>query len=386
MCRLSPRRRRDFGLPCARRFGGRTRITPAGNLNRAILLLAIPMVLEMVLESLFAVVDMFWVAHAGSGRGGDGGADGIAADAGVRGRHGAEPFDHGDGGAADRRKRSRGRGGAGVQAIFLGLTMSLSDRRAVLHFRPGPAAADGRVARHCRHGNAGTRGSRWAASGAVVLLFLNNAIFRGAGDAAIAMRLLWVSNIINLVLDPCLIFGLGPFPQLGVTGAALATFTGRSIGVLYQFYRLMRGTERIRVLVRQIRLNLRKCCGGCCACRSTGIVQFAIANDELDRAGAHRRHFRRGGAGRLHDRDSHCDFRDFAVVGAEQCGGHAGGAESGREAAGTRGAGGLADGRLQHGVSGGAGGVLLHFCRPGDSDICERSGSGSDCGRRCCAR
>src|SRR5205823_966116 len=112
--------------------------------------------------------------------------------------------------------------------------------------------------------------------GVIMMLFLNNAIFRGAGDAAIAMRLLWVSNVINLILDPCLIFGWGPFPRLGVTGAALATFTGRSIGVAYQFYRLLRGTERIRVLRGQIRLNMEVLLR-LLRISLSGILQFAIA-------------------------------------------------------------------------------------------------------------
>jgi putative MATE family efflux protein len=114
-------------------------------------------------------------------------------------------------------------------------------------------------------------------SGAIMLLFLNNAIFRGAGDAAIAMRLLWVSNIINLVLDPCLIFGWGPFPKLGVTGAALATLTGRSIGVLYQFYRLLRGSERIHILRSQLRINVRVMLR-LVRVSLMGIFQFAIAH------------------------------------------------------------------------------------------------------------
>jgi len=91
------------------------------------------------------------------------------------------------------------------------------------------------------------------------------------------MRLLWVSNIINLILDPCLIFGWGPFPKMGVTGAALATFTGRSIGVIYQFYRLLKGTERIRVLTRQIRIHL-DVLWRLVRVSLTGILQFAIAH------------------------------------------------------------------------------------------------------------
>src|SRR3989441_7180907 len=218
-----------------------------GNLNRAILLLAIPMVLEMALESLFAVVDVFWVGRLGANAVATVGLTeslislvfavalglSLSTTAMVARRIGEKDKD--------------GASVAAVQSVAIGLMLSCLMGVPCLFYAPlllrlmgaspeivAVAANYARIA----------LGGCWA----VLMLFLNNAIFRGAGDAAIAMRLLWVSNVINLVLDPCLIFGLGPFPRLGVTGAALATFTGRSIGVIYQFYRLLHGSERIRVL------------------------------------------------------------------------------------------------------------------------------------------
>jgi putative MATE family efflux protein len=248
----------------------------SGSLNRAILLLAVPMVLEMVLESLFAVVDIFWVGRLGAN---------ATATVGLTESMLALVFSVAMGlslsttAMVARRigeKDPQGAAVAGVQAIALGLAVSLvigipcaiwaPNLLRLMGATPGIIATGSGYTRVCLGG-----------CFAVLLLFLNNAIFRGAGDAAIAMRLLWVSNIINLILDPCLIFGWGPFPRMGVTGAACATLTGRSIGVLYQFYRLLRGTERIRILASQVRLNfsvLMKLM----RVSLTGILQFAIAH------------------------------------------------------------------------------------------------------------
>jgi putative MATE family efflux protein len=246
-----------------------------GSLNRAILLLAIPMVLEMVLESLFAVVDVFWVARIGANAVATVGlteslltlvfavAMGISMSttAMVARRIGE--------------KDPEGAAVAAVQAIALGIMVSLLIGIPCFLYAPHLLKLMGASPEIVASG-AGYARIALGGSGVVLLLFLNNAIFRGAGDAAIAMRLLWVSNIINLVLDPCLIFGLGPFPKLGVTGAALATFSGRSIGMLYQFYRLMQGSERLRILRSQIRLNF-DVLFRLLRVSLTGMLQFGIA-------------------------------------------------------------------------------------------------------------
>ncbi|MGA8438479.1 MAG: MATE family efflux transporter [Candidatus Sulfotelmatobacter sp.] len=247
-----------------------------GSLNRAILLLAVPMVLEMVLESLFAVVDVFWVGRLGAN---------AVATVGLTESMLSLVFSVAMGlslsttAMVARRigeKDPEGAAVAGVQAIALGLFVSLAIGVPCFMFAPNLLRMMGASSEIVATGSGYTK-ICLGGSFAVLLLFLNNAIFRGAGDAAIAMRLLWVSNIINLILDPCLIFGWGPFPRLGVTGAALATLTGRSIGVLYQFYRLMHGTERIRILRSQVRLSLQVLLR-LIRVSLTGILQFAIAH------------------------------------------------------------------------------------------------------------
>src|ERR1017187_5185727 len=247
-----------------------------GNLNRAILLLAIPMVLEMVLESLFAVVDVFWVGRLGAN---------AVATVGITESMLALVFAIGlglsmsTGAMVARRigeKDPEDAAIAAVQSIGVGLAISLVLGIPAGIFAPHLLSLMGASPDIVATGSGYAR-IALGGCGAIVMLFLNNAIFRGAGDAAIAMRLLWVSNIINLILDPCLIFGIGPFPHMGVTGAALATFTGRSIGVIYQFYRLLKGTERIHILTRQLRLRF-DVLWRLVRVSLTGILQFAIAH------------------------------------------------------------------------------------------------------------
>jgi putative MATE family efflux protein len=248
----------------------------SGSLNRAILLLAIPMILEMVLESLFAVVDVFWVGRLG--------ADAVAT-VGLTESLLSLVWAIGLGLSLSTTAMVARRIGekdpaaaavAGVQAIIIGLAVSVLVGVPCLFYAPTLLRLMGASPQIISSGSGYAR-IALGGGGVIMMLFLNNGIFRGAGDAAIAMRLLWVSNIINLVLDPCLIFGWGPFPKLGVTGAALATFTGRSIGVLYQFYRLLRGTERIRILRQQIRVNFQVLLR-LLRVSLTGILQFAIAH------------------------------------------------------------------------------------------------------------
>ena len=217
-----------------------------GPIGRAIFLLAVPMVLEMVMESIFVVVDVFWVAKLGASAVATVGlteslmaivytlAFGLAigATATVSRRVGEKNMD----GAAN----------SAVQAIALGLLISGALGVLGAVFAPQLLAVMGASDDVIAHGTNYAR-VMLGGSASVFMLFVINAVFRGAGDAAVALRVLTIANVLNIVLGPLFIFGVGPFPALGVTGAAVATTIGRSIGVLLAARLLWKGSGHISV-------------------------------------------------------------------------------------------------------------------------------------------
>ncbi len=226
-----------------------------GNLNRAIRILAVPMVLEMSMESVFAVADVFFVSRIGTDAVAVVGLTeaflylvyavsfglAIGTTALVARRIGEQKPD-----VAAR---------AAVQANWLGLLVSIpiavigvltAEKLLLVMGASTELASYGRV----------YLGIALGGNLVVMLLFINNAVFRGAGDAKMAMWSLWIANGMNLILDPCLIFGLGPFPELGLKGAAIATVIGRGTGVAYQVFRLFRGRGRIRLAGTTLRPRL----------------------------------------------------------------------------------------------------------------------------------
>ena len=215
-------------------------------IGRAVVLLAVPMVLEMVMESVFAVTDVFFVGRLG--------ADAVAT-VGITESlmtviyAVAMGLSIGATATVARRigeRNPRGAARAAGQSIVLGVLGAVAIGGAGAIWAPDLLRVMGASDEVIRTGSGFTR-VMLGMSGTVMMLFLINAIFRGAGDAAIAMRVLWFANLLNIVLGPCLIFGLGPFPAFGVRGAAIATSIGRGSGVLYQLYHLTRGRSRIVV-------------------------------------------------------------------------------------------------------------------------------------------
>jgi len=224
-----------------------------GPIGRALGLLAIPMMLEMSMESVFAVVDIAFVSRLGT--------DAIAAvgitEALVTVLYAvAVGLGMGVTAMVSRRigaKQTDAAASVTGQALWIGAVLSIvigvtgvAYAKEMLSIM---GASDSVVAT-----GTGFTAVLLGGSASILYLFLLNAAFRGAGDAAVALRSLLLANGLNIILDPCLIFGLGPFPEMGVTGAAVATTIGRGTGVLYQLWYLFDGRGRLEFQFRHLRI------------------------------------------------------------------------------------------------------------------------------------
>lgn len=247
-----------------------------GSINKAIFMLSVPMILEMVMESLFAVVDVFFVSKLGT--------DAIATVGLTESMltilySVAWGISMGATALVARRigeKNPDGAAHGGMQAIYVGVLISIAVSIAGIFFAKDLLmlmGAEQAMADANYHYTQLLMGSNIV----IMLLFLINGIFRGAGDASIAMRSLWIANILNIILCPTLINGFGPIPAMGLTGAALATTIGRGVGVLYQLYHLFNGKGIIRILRKHISFDF-PVMGSVIKLAAGGTAQFLIAS------------------------------------------------------------------------------------------------------------
>ena len=244
-------------------------------LNRAVILLAVPMVLEMIMESLFAVSDVFWVSRLGKEAVAVVGLTesvmtliyavaigiSIAATAIVSRRIGE--------------KEPELAAQAAGQIVLLGVLLATGLGIVLGYLAPDILRLMGAGEEIVTLGSGFGR-IMLGGNATVFLIFLINAIFRGAGDAVIAMRTLWLANALNIVLGPCFIFGWWIFPELGVTGAAVATNIGRGIGVLYQLWHLAGHHSRVKVCWRHFKPE-REVINSVLRKSGSGIVQLLIS-------------------------------------------------------------------------------------------------------------
>ncbi len=271
-----PRQRAGLFRTLAEAIRGTHQDFTEGSIRRAIFLLATPMALEMFMESLFAIVDIFWVIRLGANAVATVGLTESILTLVISVAFGVSMSTTAMVARRIGEKDPRGAATAAVQAIFLGIAVAVAMgipgyflAREMLGWMGAAPDLIG----------AGYHYTSIVLGGNVVvmLLFLNNAIFRGAGDASVAMRVLWMANLVNIVLDPCLIFGWGPFPALGLTGAAIATFVGRASGVIYQFWILFRGGSRVTIRLGDLRI-VPDVLWSLVRVATPGVLQFVIGH------------------------------------------------------------------------------------------------------------